>query len=353
MIRHKFFKPHRFLWPFSFLYGGATKYRNAKYDLGSYPSYKAELPVISVGNITTGGNGKSPVSSYLAKCLARMGKRPIILNRGYKGKLKEPHLVLVDDLAEMVGDEALMHAKELEQIAKVVVSPDRVLGCSFIAKKDLGDVVLLDDGFQHRRLRRDLDIVLVDVSNEAALEEWKEGLLLPAGPFREDKSLALSRVSCLVAVSKNHKFLKSLGDLRESLGLEDSLPLFSLELYPKEFKELYSGERVEISELKGKRVNGVTAIAKPSSFFSMLEELGISVERSYCFSDHYRYTEEEWKRIAGDSDCFILTTSKDAVKLRELPKGGRETFVLELGVRFLNKEEESLFIDRLSKVVLA
>ena len=172
------------------IYGAVVKVRNTLYDLGVLNIHKVPLLVVSVGNIEAGGTGKTPFTMALADGLFQRGRKVSIITRGYKGTLKGPVLVEHHHLSEEVGDEALLMSRLMK--VPVVKSPDRVKGALF-ARAYLGsEIVVLDDGFQHRRLHRDLDIVLVsrDVKGEK---------LLPAGTLREHAT-SLKRANVIVAL---------------------------------------------------------------------------------------------------------------------------------------------------------
>jgi tetraacyldisaccharide 4'-kinase len=247
------------------------------------------------------------------------------------------------DSAELVGDEALMHYRRLSGASNVVVSRDRSAGCRFITSEGLGDVVVLDDGFQHRRLKRDLDIVLIDVTSREAVEEWKRGILLPAGPFREDKDVALSRADCVIAVTRDAKFLETLGSVRVALGIKSSIPVFTVALYPECFVDFRTLYRFELEELGAVAVRAMTGIAKPKDFFNMLNNIGLRVDKTFSYPDHHRYSLEDWQEVAFNYAGPIVTTAKDAVKLQGFPEHNAGIYILQLGVRFICLGEERRF----------
>ena len=269
------------------IYGAVIRIRNFLYDAGFLKIHVVPGVVVSVGNIEAGGTGKTPFTMALAAELSSRGLTSCIVTRGYKGSIKGPAVVEGHHTSEEVGDEALLMARTLT--VPVIKSPDRVKG-ALLARTMFGcDVVILDDGFQHRRLGRDLDIVLV--SRDVAREE-----LLPDGALREHES-ALKRAHHVVAMK----------------GIDTS-PL-TADLKPVCLVDP-QGKTMDLETLSGKRVLAFCAIGSPQHFFSMLERLGAGVDR-LAFSDHHRFCLDDAAMImdmAAGKDV-ILTTEKDMVKI--------------------------------------
>ena len=269
------------------IYGAVVKTRNTLYDAGILKSYRAPLLVVSVGNIEAGGTGKTPFTMALANELFQRGRKVAIVTRGYKGRLDGPIIVTPRHRNDEVGDEALLMARLMK--APVIKSPDRLRGALFAYVHLGAEIIILDDGFQHRRLHRDLDIVLVgtDITRER---------LLPAGRLREPAS-CLSRADIIIAMKgANHEALKA---VLKPLVLVDS-----------------KGNTSALRLLEGKRILAFCAIGRPDHFFTMLEQLGAVVER-LAYQDHHCYTAPDAKEIldrASGAD-LILTTEKDLVKI--------------------------------------
>ena len=273
--------------PISSIYGFVIRVRNRLYDTGVFTTHHSPVCVVSVGNIEVGGTGKTPFTITLARELKTRGYRVAIVTRGYKGRIKGTVLVHPEDAVEDVGDETLLMARTAG--VAVIKSPDRVAGAVY-AHKELGSqIVIMDDGFQHRRIHRDLDIVLVagDVHNDA---------LLPKGRLRESAT-SLARADFLV-----HTKGSSSNGMHASLtpqGLIDS-----------------RGTILELSLLRGRNVLAFCGIARPDHFFKTLVDLGADVD-TLTFRDHHLYTDRDIARIehrARDKD-YIITTEKDLVKL--------------------------------------
>jgi tetraacyldisaccharide 4'-kinase len=303
--------------PLSLLYGAVTRTRLSLYRRGTFHTTKLERPVISIGNITTGGTGKTPLVEYVARTLASQGKKVCILTRGY-GR-KDPHLqVIVSDgygvLASPseAGDEPYLLATKLTGLAAVISSADRI-AAGREAIKDFGtDCFVLDDGFQHLRLARDLNVVTVDATNP-----WGGGRLLPHGRLRESVE-GMSRADCVVITRCDQ--VANLGALRDEISqLVKGRPIFESQM-----------RMVRVSPLKNSgeslappvRVGAFCAVGNVASFFSMVRQAGYEIAVERAFPDHHEYSQEEIdaiSRAARDEGAEVLvTTAKDAVKLRTL-----------------------------------
>ncbi len=262
--------------PLSFLYGGALVIRNA---LMPEP-VRAGIPVICVGNLTVGGTGKTPMVGWVIEVLKKAGKHPAILTRGY-GR-DEPRLL------EKLG-------------VSVVAEPDRVKGAS-LAKEKGADVLVMDHGFQHLRLARDLDIVLVD-----ATDPWGGGHLLPWGKLREPKE-ALGRAGAVVITRADQVASEALRLLREEITR-----LAPAALAAEAVHQPVGGE-----DLRGKRVLAVCGIGNPEAFRGTLEGLGAQVTLK-AFPDHHAYTEADVAAVNALGAETVVITEKDAVKLEGIP----------------------------------
>lgn len=271
----------------SHLYGLAVGARGFLYDTGIFAAHRTGIPVVSIGNIEAGGTGKTPMTIALARELAARGLKPAIVTRGYRGRLRGPVRVRAGHRPEDVGDEALLMARISG--TDVIKSPDRVRGALF-ARSELGaDLVLLDDGFQHRRIHRDLDIVLVS-------GDVRTGALLPAGSLREPAD-ALKRADIVIHT-------KGAG----GGGITAELVPCSL-IDP-------SGSREDLSVLQGRSVLAVCGIARPAHFSEMMGGFGARVE-TMAFPDHHRFSPRDMEAIGEKArgKDLIVTTEKDMVRL--------------------------------------
>jgi tetraacyldisaccharide 4'-kinase len=301
--------------PLSLLYGAVTRTRLSLYRRGTFQTTKLDRPVISIGNITTGGTGKTPLVEYVAKMIAAQGKRVCILTRGY-GR-KDPHLqVIVSDgygvLASPseAGDEPYLLATKLAGKAAVISSADRIAAAQE-AIKDFGtEVFVLDDGFQHLRLARDLNIVCIDATNP-----WGGGRLLPYGRLRESLE-GMSRADCVVLTRCDQ--VESVAALREEVvRLIGGRPIFESRMRSVRVVSLKNGP--ETIAVPG-RVGAFCAVGNPSSFFESLRQLGYELGLERAFADHHAYSQsevDELDQLAKQTGAMALvTTAKDAVKLK-------------------------------------
>lgn len=318
-MRKLFLKP--FAWPYRLL----MTTRNCLFDLKILRSYKSKLPIICVGNLAVGGSGKSPFAQYLALELSKK-KRVALLSRGYRGKVKGPHRVTAQNTAAEVGDEAVMHCRALgEKNVPIIIACSRVLGVKYIEEHDLADLVILDDGFQHRWLDRDLDLLLFDISSKKTLADLKADLLLPAGCLRESRAQAFRRADAIVLINRNGT---TVSNDSFQLFAVNNLPVFEISLVSINFYKASKKEQVSLEYFKGVQGSAITAIAKPEAFFASLDNLGIELSVKKSFRDHHYFSERDFLELTEP----IFTTAKDCVKLDRLIDKGKDVYVLEQAV---------------------
>ncbi|MHB8346214.1 MAG: tetraacyldisaccharide 4'-kinase [Acidiferrobacterales bacterium] len=273
------------LMPLSGIYWVISGIRNRLYDLGLRPIAQLPVPVIVVGNITVGGTGKTPLVLWLSQMLRRAGYRPGIIARGYGGRSETwPRILAADSDPGEVGDEPVLLARRAGCV--VAVGPDRVAAARALLAAHHCDVVISDDGLQHRRLGRDIEIVVID-----GHRRFGNGLLLPAGPLREP-ILRLQRAD--VRVTQGTALAGEHG----------------MELHAQDLRNLVSGKTLAPGDFAEKKVHAVAGIGNPGRFFATLRELGLDV-REHPFPDHHRFRPEDLD--FGDSAPVIMT-EKDAVK---------------------------------------
>lgn len=301
--------------PLSWIYGIVTRIRNDLYDTGRLSTYNSTIPVISIGNLTAGGNGKTPLCMFLVKELKRRGCRPVVLSRGYGGSEKGPRFVSQEDTSRSVGDEPLLM---VHHGIDVVVARRRVAGAQLIERVGGYDVIVLDDGLQHRALGRKLNLATVFVGSDSAVESFIEGRLLPCGLFREDRQRAMKRLDAIVLSHRAvlHGSDAPQVDDRLRAILPADMPLYTSALKDGDVRWLSDN-----SSLSACQVSLFTAIANPSGVIDSLVNLGFSVQESRVFADHHYFSEQELRDfIACSGDLPIVCTEKDAVKLTGLPR---------------------------------
>lgn len=288
--------------PAAMAYGAVIRARNRYYD-DSRHVRRAVVPVVSVGNLTTGGTGKTPMVIWVASRLRERGRRPAVLTRGYRARPGHE------------ADEVLELRHALPDVP-VVVDADRVAGASRAVSAHGADCCLLDDGFQHRRLHRDLDIVLVDVLNP-----WGDGALLPAGHLREPPQ-ALGRAG-LVVLTRCNQAARARGDAVQA-EIHAAAPAVRVLRANVQPARLFDLDRSEASpeELRHASVLSVCGLANPRTFETLLASSGARLVGSLRFADHHAYTQHDLDRIADAARTSnvsrVVTTRKDWVKLRPL-----------------------------------
>ena len=288
----------------SYFYGMGSYLKNLFYDRGLIQPKKVNAYVISVGNFTTGGVGKTPVVAEIAKYFVEKGERVCIISRGYGGKLDNKKVNVISDginlyyKADMAGDEPFWLAVNLNMCA-VLTCADRVKAANY-AIKELGVTkIILDDAFQHRKIFRDLNIVLVDSEKMFGNEN-----LLPAGPLREGME-GFKRVDKLVIVSKNIDHTRA-EKLAKIMAKKQGIETYVAKVEPDYVYNIVSGEHLE----KKSEVTALSAIGQPEQFYGFLEK-DYKIKEKITFDDHHQYSIDDIKNINGD----IVTTEKDAVKL--------------------------------------
>lgn len=325
------------LFPFyllSFPYGAVIKGRTFFYSVGILKSKTLPFPIISVGNITVGGTGKTPLVMELARVLKQKGIPVAILSRGYKRKKTSVAIVSKENLlsSEEVGDEPLMMAKILEGIP-ILVGKDRFSNSQLALQRfDLRGFIL-DDGFQHLQIHRDLDIVLVD-----SKIGFGDHHLLPRGILREPLT-HLRRAHLLL--------LTKVESLEACQPIEDEIR----KIYPQAriFHSHYepmglispSDEWEGIETLKGKRVLVLSGIANPESFLSLVRKFQVEVVREMIFPDHHFYTSRDIDLLKRSAEGVeqIVTTEKDMVKLSRWNLHELPLQALRIEVRIWEEEE--------------
>ena len=339
--------------PLSALYGSAVSFRNWAYDSLLLSSYSSKLPVICAGNVTAGGSGKSPFVQYLAAMLSEKGQKPVILSRGYGGKLSGPVLLDSASTPDQVGDEAVMHYQTFAGQIPLVISRNRKQGADYIADNCLGEVIILDDGFQHRALRRDLNFLLLDVSTPQAAAKWQDGKLLPQGLLRESLAQALARASCLIFVNKQNSSNCTNASYAPASSDLNAFPRFNFILRASHFSDAFSGEVFPLDRFSASKGAALSGIAAPESFFSMLKEIKLDLEELYPFADHHPFCAEELHRASDGGKRAVFVSAKDAVKLKPFITSAGQVYILHLKGGLSSMAEENALWEMLQTSALA
>jgi tetraacyldisaccharide 4'-kinase len=280
--------------PPSWLYSSIVRMRGTLYDRELLlHAHRAAVPVLSIGNLSVGGTGKTPLAAWAAERLRASGARPAVLLRGYG------------------GDEPLVHAT-LNPDIPVIADPDRVAG----SRKALAagaDCAILDDGFQHRRLARVADWVLV-----SAEQPPEPARLLPAGPWREPPG-ALRRAAVTIVTRKSAS-LEAASAIAARLAASHGVRCAIVHLTPSDVVDARERRAIGLDRLRGVRALVVSAIGAPSAFAAQVRELGVTKCDTLTFRDHHRFTEADIVRIVREAARadVVVCTLKDAVKLTPL-----------------------------------
>ena len=321
--------------PLGIIYGAVTRARLALYRAGALSVHKLAVPVISVGNITTGGTGKTPLVEWLARAAAREGRRVCVLTRGYRRADARRRVVVSDGQSVLAdaragGDEPCLLAENLRGLAAVIADADRVAAAQWAFAELKSDLFILDDGFQHLRLARDLNIVTLD-----ATAPWGGGHLLPRGRLREPLA-GLKRADCIIITRA--ELANELGALRATAAqLSDGRPIFNARTSTQRIHLLTTDERADTSapDALVQPLLAFCAVGNPQAFFTHARNAGYELSQTRSFPDHHNYTQTDVDALARAAAQHnaraLITTAKDAIKLRSL-HFSLPCFVLEIAL---------------------
>lgn len=317
------------LWLAQIVYATLHRSRQILYGVGILRSHKFPCPVVSVGNITAGGTGKTPLVEFLVRWFARKNFRIAILARGY-GKID----------SRGSDDEDLISEMELENVVRLPGS-DRVATGRKALTEYRADLLILDDGFQHYRIQRGLDIVAID-----ATQPFANGYLLPRGLLRERPS-ALRRADLVILTRTDQVTPAELEGLRRQVG-----PAVETIHKPVQVRSLWNRKKYGIDWLRGRNIYAFCGVGNPDAFRRTLESVGAHVVKFRPFDDHHAYTGQDLRRMNAEAQEFmaeaIVTTEKDATKVHA------ESFELPLAAVRIEIEiarNEELLEERLLAVV--
>lgn len=330
----------------SYLYSLGVRLRSLAFEWGILKQKKLTCQVISIGNVVAGGTGKTPVTIHLAGLLQGLGKKVVVVSRGYKGNFNGRAAVVGDGRqvflnAVQAGDEPCMMAA-LKRFPVVIGKCRYQAGLKAI-QAFCPDVILLDDGFQHRQLKRDLDFVLMDYSRPLG-----NGCLLPAGRLREPFKEAVKRADAVI-------FTRSTKDSGGILGMLDKklngIPRFRCSHQPfladyQSKTNAVPAKGTALKDLKGKKAVLFSALADNASFYKTMSQSGINILEHLVFKDHYRYKRADILMINNTAKQkgaqIILTTQKDWVKVDSgTTAWDTDVGIIGIDIRF---EQDDVFV---------
>ncbi|MBL8014503.1 MAG: tetraacyldisaccharide 4'-kinase [Candidatus Omnitrophica bacterium] len=321
--------------PFSWIYRFIVVFLRAAYARSIIFSKRVSVPVISIGNLTMGGSGKTPTAIFITKMLLAKKRKPAIILRGYKSGSG-----FSND-----SDEQMMMAQTLPDVT-VMANPDRYQAATEIIKHGQADVIILDDGFQHWRLQRNLDIVLVDCVNP-----FGNGQVIPAGILREPVS-ALHKADIIMLTKSD---LGNTADIRKRIArsFPDALLVETIHS-PKSVTDIYSNQSCDLRRVISP-VIAFCAIGDPVSFKSTLLSLGADIKEFVPFLDHHEYDVKDMQRIKDLCQAIgittVITTAKDAVKLKNFGElwSGITVYKLNIEIQVVKGYQE--FSQRIAHVL--
>jgi tetraacyldisaccharide 4'-kinase len=330
--------------------------RRFLYDFRILRDATLGVQVIAVGNLTWGGTGKTPVVEKFARELRDQGRNVAILSRGYRSKARPLHQWLLSRLllqhdttpprvvsdgksllldSEMAGDEPYMLASNLKDVV-VLVDKDRVKSGRYAIEKFGCDTLLLDDGFQYRKLSgRRQDVVLVDCQ-----EPFGNGRLVPRGPLRETPS-RLSRANTIFITKSDgntEKLRRRIAELNPEAGIIECVH------HPLYLEDVFTGQRFDLDFLKGRRAAALSGIAQPESFEQSLVKLGAELVYARKFADHHRFTQQEVLNVINRSKKkqaeAIVTTQKDAVRFPKIDRRDLPIYFMRVEIKILRGADD-------------
>jgi len=351
MSSHKFIEEHWakttlisiILLPFALFFCFIQKIRRFCFKIRVLKQYNSKCRIISVGNLTVGGSGKTPFTIFLAKYLENKGKIIAVSHRGYKGKFEYTIKLISDnnsvyDYAKDAGDEAFLLAINLPGI-QIIVGKNRTEAIKFLENKFSPNYIILDDSFQHLKVKHDLDFLLFNAKNPIG-----NGFVIPAGMLREPKSVIKF---CDFIVFNNCKEDFEIPNCLRKF----SKPILQTEFQIKTFVSYRTNENKDVSYFKEKKTFLISGIGNPKSFENSIRSLGINFSHYFIFPDHHNFKYKKdilpiIQRGIEEKINAILTTEKDFMKLQNIPLSGIDFYYAQLDIKINNLKEFEELINK-------
>ena len=339
------FSPHKLFrlvfYPLSAIYGGIVAIRNFCYQKQFLSVIKLSKPTISVGNISVGGTGKTPVVKYLSDYFTKLNKKVVVLTRGYGRKSKDTVFLnnenLSDFSVEQTGDEPRILASGLKQ-GFVGIDAKRSRSGKLAEQKYKPDLFILDDAFQHRKVHRDINIVTL-----AASDLLGEGKLLPVGRLRESLN-QLNRAD-LFWITNSDQTNQNKKIIEEELKSKFDKPIIFSEHFPQQVLNINQTKSFPVNFLQNKTAVAFCGIANPDSFKISLKKLGVTVVDLFSFKDHYHFQPEHILKLIEQKEeknaDILVTTEKDAMRIEQYKENWQNSILfLKIGIKILNGEKK-------------
>ncbi|MDC3091041.1 tetraacyldisaccharide 4'-kinase [Rickettsiales bacterium] len=278
---------------------------------------KVSVPTICIGNLVIGGVGKTPVVIAIRELLSKNYKNIFVLLRGYRRYSSNVRIVNKDDEPKDVGDEAILH----KNYGQVCVAFDRKEGAN-LCIENKADLLILDDGFQTKHIKKDISLIVCDTLNKFGNEK-----IFPAGPLRESIQFGLSRADAMILINNSNNTLK--------LNPSFDLPIF------------HAKKKIAIPNLKTKNIFAFCAIGSPENFYHSLSENGLNIKQKESFPDHYFYNDSDIEKIinlAERSNLEIITTEKDITKIKKIYR--KKIKIAKLQIIFSSKKTLKKFLEK-------
>ena len=316
--------------------------RNYLFDKNFLKSKSVNAKVFSVGNITIGGSGKTPVTIYLANLLKRKGSKVGVISRGY-GRKSKGYLLVSDEkkiltTVDKSGDE--IYHTVLDCSVPAAVAENRVKGAERLISDTDVDTIILDDAFQHRWIKRDADLLVID-QNFLREKNFFTHNLLPTGVMREPLS-SIKRADVIII---NRKFMEKKPILEKRTDFLAGIKIFTGFYKAISFFDLKSNTELSLEEFQGQKSLVVSGIASPVSFLNILKQTKVDTQNKLIFKDHKRYTYDDIQRIRqlfySTNSHSVVTTEKDAVKLTQFSRELDDIDIYYLKIKFLLDDEDS------------
>jgi len=326
------------LWPLSILYQALVKIRNRRFDSNQNEFTQLNARVVSIGNITVGGTGKTPLVMAVTELLQGAGHRVAILTRGYARNGKIPSVVTDGNHIQMsaaeAGDEPFMMAHRLSNVP-VIVGANRSQTGQIAMDRFHPDTIILDDGFQHRQVARDVDVVTLD-----ATHPFGNGWPLPAGPLREPLS-ALKRADLIVLTRTDQ--IDDPEPIIQTIRRRTEAPILTAVHQPLDWIRLDTEEILPLDYLRNRFCLGFCGVGNPDSFEMTVRSTGIERLKTIPFRDHHVFTMRDYKRIDRAAEKFgavaLVTTEKDGARLGQKRRTRLPVYALRIALKFSEKRE--------------